>query len=548
MNKRLTSIVVVVALSALSALSAGTVQAKSATLRVTGSVRGVSNSTSAVLLLAYDGTGVRAQLKSNGSFAISVPAKFVSKFVTRIRGRGATLHVLTEGIYMGPVLMRTASATKGYTRLSPSLKGTVALGAMTWKPGYASAAVPVKYLDVSSSIKLRKRAPISKFSGTRYGLPAVAQRVTAVGADSIQPGADADKDGLPNLADSDMNGDNIPDAAQPSSANDFQGLDKSQVLEARPVAKTALEKILSREADIEVNSNVNPSATASQIADFLKTSLTVDIYQAVDASTASGMKLVLDCTKLSYCEPGSTAVVRAPPRDPNDGKFLHQLQDADGKIVVPYVSYQGRFDVRFYPGAASTAQGNLTGDTYQVITSLNGQLSSSESLVVTSSVATPTAIVSLGGKSGSDPRGWTALRIPSLTALDIAFYRPQSFAPDSTEAQIRLLDRGGLSYVVTLWPEDDTNTGYRCMVSHFSNLSPTLIKGSSSQPDVLFDKEQVPAANGTKLSLTVDAQKCLADQNNRKHSFVSGDKWHVELEARDSDNNRVRVHQSFIVP
>ena len=241
-------------------------------------------------------------------------------------------------------------------------------------------------------------------------------------------------------------------------------------------------------------------------------------------------------------------MVRAAPGDPNDGKPLSALQDTDGLIAVPQRAGENTYLLRFFPGAASAAAGNLAGDVYELITKVDGQTTTSEAKVVTSSVATPMALISLDGKTVSTNRDAAPVAVSSLSALQLSFYRPQSFAGDGAET---LLDRGGLAYFVSIWPDDKSNTGYFCKAQHMGNLSATLLKSPSSLPPVeqgVFDSELAPTANGTKLSLALDAQKCLTDQANAKHTFVSGQAWRLELEAQDSDGNKVRVDTRFQIP
>lgn len=497
------------------------------------------------MLLAHSGESVRAPLQPDGSFALTVPQRLVSKFATAKRGRGSTLHVLTNGEYAGPVLLRKSGNTKGFMRLSPTVKGTVRVGTVMMAKGFAIARAKANMVDSSTTVRLRGGTPVSALSTqTSYGEVFVSSFVTISG-DNATLGADADKDGLPNLADPDMNGDGLLDAAQPESTTDYVGLASDLVLEGRPNSSVGFAKILDLESSVQTNSNANPSVTAEQIRAALAVGLKIQISR-INLTDATRTQLLIDCRKLTYCEPGSKSMVRGAPGDPIDGKSLYELQDSSGLIVMPIYGSEGRLTV--YPGVASAAEGLLAGDVFELIMRVGGVTVSSEAKVVTSSVATPMALVSLGGSPITSPRGEIAVAVSSLSAMNVTFYRPQAFASGSTSA---LVDRGGLTYFVSIWPNDKSNTGYMCSVKHYGGLSSTLLKSPTSLPPVeqgVFDSEVKPTSNGTKLSFALDARACLADQTNAKHTFISGSEWRLELMGQDSDGNKVNVSSLFKVP
>ena len=524
--------------------------AASAGIRVTGKIKGVDAANSAIMLLAHDGTSIRVPLETSGKFSINVPKKISKKFATTTKGRGATLHVLTNGEYNGPVVLRKSSNKKGHTRLSPNIKGKINVGTLTMKTGFALGRVKTTLVDSTSSVRLKAGAPVSTASTNADRGTHIVGAFAALTGDASSLGADADRDGLPNVADPDMNGDNLPDAAQPESTTAFEGLNNDLVLSGRPESDVVLAKILDLESPIQVNSNANPSVTEEQIRAALAAGMKIQIAR-IGIPQSAGTSVFIDCRKLSYCELGSKSMVRGAPGDPIDGKSLFELQNADGLIEVPVVtspsgSYEARLTV--YPGIASTAEGNLAGDVFDMITKVNGVITSASTKVVTSSVATPMALISFGGSPVTSPRGETAVSITSTSAIPVEFYRPQSFAKGSTST---LLDRGGLTYFVSIWPQDNTNTGYPCQVKHYSTLSSTLLKSPTSLPPVeqgMFDSEVSPTANGKKLSFTLDAAQCLNDQTNRKHSLVSGAEWRMELMGQDSDGNKVNVKTLFRIP
>lgn len=549
MKKKIVSLVLGLCIIGGTANIAGPVDAATASsLRISGTVSGLDRTAgNAVMLLAYDGSSVRASVSADGKFTVAVPKKIVARFSTKKRGRGASLHILKNGEYVGPVMLSKKTTKLGYMTLSPSLKGVVKLGKFKMKANYAAGTVATKFLDTSATVRLRKSMPVGALSQSSNMLMTIVRATSSIKKSVGTLGADADRDGLPNVADEDMNGDGLLDAAQPESLNDFEGLQQQQVLAGRPTSKINLVKILNLETAIQTNSNANPSVTLEQVREALAAGLSIEIGLPVSSTDLSQTSVLIDCRKLSFCELGSSAVVRAAPGDPNDGKKLSDFQNSEGLIVIPQRAGESTFMLRFYPGVASAANGNLAGDVFELITRFAGQTVASEAKVVTSSVATPMALMSLDGQRITFARGISPVSVSSTTAMKLDFYRPQAFADDGSE---RLIDRGGLTYFYSIWPDDGSNTGYFCQSKHVDGLSSSLLRSPATLPPVeqgIFDGNLAPS-NGELLSMTLNAQQCLADQQNKRHSFVSGSKWRLEVEAQDSDGNKVRTNVPFFVP
>lgn len=518
---------------------------------VTGRLTG-SDPTFAVLLVANDGSSVRVDPDASGRFTVKVPSKIAKSFVVQRTGKGATLHILKSGEYAGPVVLGKATKTKGYTRLTSKKSGTVSVGTIAMKTGYAIGKASKTVVDTSSTVRMKNDAPV----GSQGVLDQMVMGpVTSFGTltdDAAAIGADADRDGLPNFADGDVNGDGILDAAQPSTATEFQGLQSRQALVNRPRSNISFNKILQEdEVGLQINSNLNPAVTEDQIRQYLERNLSIETLLPFDSfSTAEfeATKVLVDCRKLSYCTKETPGFIDRGLTDA-DGKTMAEIQDANGIITMPKRRGENTYLLRFYPRAASAAAGNLTGDTFELIRTYNGQVVSSEAKVVTSSVAAPMAFASVDGKlfdASSRPKFRTNV-ISNASAIPVTFHRPQAFAEGSSS---RLVDRGGLKYFVSLWPLDQSNTGYPCPMSSLSSLSPTLLKTTATgeYDQSMFDSDQSPAANGTQLGFTLDAKGCMAAQRNSKHTMASGQRWTLEFEAQDADSNKVRIGLEFLVP
>lgn len=518
---------------------------------VTGRLTG-SDPSIAVLLVANDGTSVRVNPDSSGKFTAKVPSKIASSFVVQRSGKGATLHVLKNGEYSGPVVLGKVTKSKGYTRLTTKKSGTVSVGTIAMKTGYAIGKASKTVIDTGATVRLKNDAPVGSQGLLDQMVMGPVQSFTALTNDAAAIGADADRDGLPNFADGDVNGDGILDATQPSSVTEFQGLQSNQAFGNRPRSNISFNKILQEdEQNLQINSNLNPLVTEDQIRQYLERNLSIETLLPFDSFSAvefEATKVLVDCRKLSYCTKETPGFIDRGLTDA-DGKTMAEIQDANGLITMPKRRGENTYLLRFYPRAASAAAGNLTGDTFELIRTFNGEVVSSEAKVVTSSVAAPMAFASADANvfnAASSPK-YRTHSISNVSAIPFTFYRPQTFAEGSSS---QLVDRGGLKYFVSLWPVDQSNTGYPCPMSSFSALSPTLLKTTATgeYDQSLFDSEQMPTTNGTKLGFTLDAKACMAAQRNSKHTMASGQQWSLEFEAQDADSNKVRIGFSFVVP
>jgi hypothetical protein len=529
-------------------MATSSVDAASTRLTVSGRLA-KAGADAAVLLIADDGTSVRAAVASSGKFTLRVPTKIARKFVTRRTGTGPTLHVLKSGEYAGPVVLNAASSTKGWTRLTAKRSGTLSVGTLTMKSKYAIGKAKRTVIDTSRTVRMKKKVPVGARGLLDQMLVGPVRSFASLTKNAATLGADADRDGLPNLADADMNGDGTPDAGQVTAGDQFEGLAGGDVLTNRPRSSIWFSKILEQDAGTPVNSNMNPLVTEEQVRAYLASALSIEI--GTSPQDFAGTSIQIDCRKLSYCSAGSASLIRGAPGEAIDGKSLFEVQDETGLITMPKRAGENTYLLRFYPGVASAAEGNLAGDTFEIITKTNGVVTASEARVVTSSVAAPMAITSVGGtqmsRSNIDPRD-TFVPVAAASAIALSFYRPQSFVDGSTSL---LNDRGGLTYKVSIWPMDQSNTGYGCPVSSLSALSSTLRASAPSVPQGdqgLFDSDQTPSANGTELGFTLDAAACLAAQPSARHSLISGDRWRIEIEGVDSDENKVRVSTGFVAP
>ena len=518
------------------------VDAASRKLTVTGKVKSAGDQTLAVLLVGHDGTSVRVPVAANGSFAVKVPATIVSKMSTRKKGKGPTLHIVKSGEYAGPIVL-ARKGTKGYARLIASANGTLKVGTVTLRGKYATSNAKQTVIDSSVSIRLKSGAPVSAFSIREQMVMGPVRSFAAIVKETTVSGADSDRDGLPNFADADLNGDGVLDAAQPDSSVTFDSSAGEIKKVDTPSGRFAFQKQLTHPQEVEVNSNANPNVTSEQIFAYLTKNMSVSMSVQMQANEIADTTVLVDCRKLSYCSLGSKSMVRGAPGSAVDGKELATLQNADGLIVMPQREGENMRMLRFYPGAASASEAALAGDTFELILQKNGITTFSTVYVVTSSFVTPMSVTSMNGTPIKvlDKQD-SGLVLGADRKISLTFYRPQSFKTGSTS---ELLDRGGMTYLVSLRPQNGSNTGYICPASALSNLSSTLVAKPAEPYPGFFDTEQVPSTNGAVLGFTVDASKCPEMGTGAMPTFASGSKWIIELMARDSDDNTADVEVMF---
>jgi hypothetical protein len=551
-------------------------------LVVTGRLRGAGPSVR-VLLVGADGTSVSTAPSSTGAFTLRVTnARLLAKLVTGRRGTGPALQLVRSGDYAGPVVLRVKRSV-GFGRLAPTLTGTVDVGTLRYKAaGYALAkkAVATTRLDTRHTMRLAGGVPLGAGTfGATGRLRTSALRTRSVApAGELPPdlaglGADADRDGVPNVADVDMNGDQVLDAAQAESALPTEGggtLTGTEVLAGRPRAAISFRKILNTDSRSSVNSNVTPGATWEQLGGYLRDNLMIETIvgqgdiqallcpgQPFDTPCAAAQALArvtMDCRTLDYCQPGTPAVIRAQAGSGLDGQPLSVLFDEQGLITLPQdTHYQGPgtapwetgFQLNFLPsGAGSSLQ--FVGDAFEfAFYDAAGVELARQVKVLTSSVVTAPEFTAVAGSpaAGFDDR--TPLSIPAAQAGSVAFefVRPQRLGVDATAPTPTLLDRGGLEYKVYAMTQQDF---YWCRPTQVTPTSPdlTVVTVPNEPPGrdrVMFDTAGEPA-NGGRLSFTLDLQSCLTDPLQGPGSPPpAGTTISIEMESADSDDNNTRT-------
>ena len=519
-------------------------------LTVTGKVTGSAGQNLSVMLVSNDGTGVKVTPDASGKFTAKVPAAVASGFVVSSSGKGPTLHLLKAGKYAGPVVLGKKNSTTGYTRLSTKKSGTVSVGTIAMKTGYAVSTAKTTAIDTKSSIRMTASKPVSSGSVRSAALYGPVRSFAALTSDSAQLGADADRDGLPNFADADANGDAVMDAAQPDATLPFQGLAADKTMGTRPTWDFSFRKIVRSNGQAPINSNLNATVTADQIGTYLSTGLQLEIAGNIDASQ-TGATVNMWCL-VTYCQQGSAATLVSSANPAINGKPIDTVRNTDGSLALQTTSPDTRKALVFKPGAAVKGTNALTGDAYGFTTILGGAVVANEVRVLTSGVVSPAAFATAAGRTfGTEVQAATSVRptTQQMAAFPITFFRPQDLARNSTS---QLVDRGGLRYRFVAFG-DGPNGMHVCRPSAMSGLSATLVKpvdenSTDSQKAYLFDSEQMPTANGTKLGVTLNLDACLASGPGTDARPASGTGFNLYIETYDADGNESGENIRVLVP
>lgn len=519
-------------------------------LTVSGKVAGSAGQNLTVLLVGNNGTSVRVTPSASGSFSATVPAQVATSF-RQSGGKGPTVHLLKNGKYGGPVVLGKKNSTTGYTRIAAAKGGKVSVGTIAMKTGYAVATAKSTVLDTKSSIRMKSSKPVSSGSVREAALFGPVRSFAALTDASAELGADADRDGLPNFADADANGDAILDAAQPDSSSALQGVAADKLLDRRPTWDFDFVKIVQDSGLAPVNSNIRPGVGVSDVETFLSVALRVEIAGNLDASQADTGEVSMWC-KVSYCTPGS-ATTLVSPKPELMGKPIDTVRNADGSLALQRSMPTVRRALVFKPGDAVKGTNALTGDAFGFTTSVGGVLVANEIRVLTSGVVSPPAFVSAGTRTfAGEIQTSQAVRLTSdlMNAFPVTIHRAQDFADGSTG---RLVDRGGLRYRFYMMSTGPNSQQWVCRPSGMSGLSATLVKPVDESPvdslkAYLFDSEQMPAANGAKLSVTINLNSCFSAGPSTQPKPASGTDVMFYVDTWDSSGNQSATGIRLLIP
>lgn len=413
-----------------------------------------------LILLARDGAAKPVAVGSDGRFSARVrtPA-------------GASLHLLRDGRYAGPVVLR-----KRRPRVVFAAARRLALGTITPRDGYATIARRVP----TSGRAIRTAADGAPLGAGRLGLVRVpGARAAQEGDPRAVEGADADRDGLANAFDADDDGDLTLDAIEgeePAGVSLYLSsalpLNITETMNANAGADTDLEPTLQR---------------------YLRFLFGMSADEVPGATRAG-----VSCT-FAWCA-GAEIVIQ-----PGLGESDTPWADGDGDGLLDLPREGPAFQEQIYPRATSAQV--APGDTFTATTDTGVTAVSALAMYFTSTLA----VRSLGDHVFSYPvpangSGTSADPVEIPGRVRITLWRPQRPAIPGAETGTQR-DIGGLHYGVDM-------SGSFCRPGDFSDLSETLSVQPSEDPGggeaPLRDSAPDAEPAGATLSFTLDAAACQA--------------------------------------
>jgi hypothetical protein len=466
---------------------------------------------------------VQSNGKSKKLKVISPKGTFKVKGVTL---KGASLHLISAtGQYWGPVVL-AGTRTKVYETIKGS--GSLALGTVTRKKGYAVAVAPKKRYQTSAAytVKAVKGKPVgaSKLGRVKVG------NGTSKLAGYNGPGKDADLDGIPGAFDIDDNGnlilDNVdrtgragkrlaqarvfgpalraicptPDQPQPAgctqpTSSPPSSLPSSATAEVKLFSNFKLTDAISINANIAAITDLNPLIAAA-----VPTTVTL-ATQVIGGATAT-----LDCLGNTYCASHTVGSATYPLVNFAPATFTGTYLDlATGPTG----------DAQISPGAAPADIG--AGDAF---IEMVGSSSYPGTLNFVFNTAPALTSYNVGSgvqavtydASGVAATGMTQAAPITLaagaTSLTVTFWRPQREAL-STETGT-WTDIGGLNYRADTPNTPAGSTKHSCVGAYSAATSNGAAVATTATSDGVLDPALDAQANvGNTVSWTIDLATCF---------------------------------------
>ena len=471
----------------------GSTAKAASSLTFVGKLSGANPATS-LLIVAEDGSAVRAVPGASGAFSVSVPSKLLERFG---RNPGPSVQVVSYGYYVGPVSLGGGNVW----RLKDRLSGTIDLGTVKVTEKGGTATTSASLVD-RRSLRLNTKFDRSKLSGKNDIWSSTA--------------GDNDGDGIPNMFDRDSDGNGVVDGAQMSldwkvGAKDVAKLNSKNVMSRSFGTGAQIEARLQEwKPAVPINTNVDPNATLEQLQAYQESVMNI----SVGSSLENGIEAFFDCSGNYFCS-------------------------SDG--IVPVLADQGnsKGDYGHFDNALTLlGTGKLTPDgiTGILIRKKGGVVQEQYAATVRGAVASPLVIKTAGGVAQKYPltRDTASIGGASLSALTIEFYRPQEL---QTKPRLFMADRGGFIYSISISFNGPPFVCKAANVQPSKQLIPisnSWDKGRSGQQ--YFDYDASPK-NGELLSLTVDVWGCLKNPVDGATAPSDYSGMTIRLEARDWAGN-----------
>jgi len=475
------------------------------TVTIKGKLKGASLASANVMAMGKT-TGVISTKARKGAFTLKLPSSF--------KKSGATLHIIrANGTYAAPIVLRRKGGAKksenqaggtGYQGLSGSA-GNLDLGTVAVSGGAGTPSAPAP-TGATSSAGVPLRANGAPQGAGKLGLVVM----TGATDDGVTQGGDADKDGIVNAVDVDINGNGILNdqdtATQASPSAGIQPYLFSSLLIPYAQATTA-----------------NADAFEANVQEYL----TVN-FGASGSGASALPSLSVDCRGVVWC---ATAEVATDAYGyPFDTPWP---KDAAGLYTVGHRLNGPNYDIGLLPNQPPSAI--AVGSTFAFVAGSQTWALAMGPYFQASPVLTQMGTTALGNNR---PASISVAR----SSVAITLLRPLR-APVPGAETGTAISMGTLNYKVLV---QDSRPGLSgppayCPSAAFSGLSSTLAPLSSPLSSIppgyaLADSapDAAPGPDRT-ISFTVDLTKCSGANGSPAAAPAASVK--IDVIAQDEANN-----------
>lgn len=515
-------------------LLTASVSAQAATsVSINGKVTGLEETSYQALLVSSAGAILKSTtLRSNGKFKLSGIAKS--------RLRNSSLHLTSDGSYVGPIVLRANSSTANifFSGKLPTDSSAIPLGKIDLETGYAAVR------RVSQSKVVNKALAATASSGAPIGAGKLGF-VSAVATTTGTAGQDDDSDGIINIFDVDTDGDLL--------ANSFD-LESPAVSSVPTIKEGENEDKPFTTLYLDMNDSLNVNIGSVTIDDIDEAieggSLAIVYFFGVQDITLTGAHVVCN-SALPYCrssaDGGSTSTVSGVSESvtPPSGQWSAFNDDASGYPNLDLIeAFQGGTDNVFVasvnPGVGTADL--VPGDVATLEFMENSSVRERRPISLPSYFVTVPAMSAYDIGSGtqtvsySSPPGTGSgdpLIVPTGQTITLTFWRPQRLTLGEESGEFR--DISGLHYGLIVSTQTQE---FGCDASRYSSLTSLSADGDQTLWPLLDTATadlEPDAAN--VMRFTLDLRACLQD-----NSAALNESYQVSLTAAGAQetggNNR----------
>lgn len=474
------------------------------TVTITGKLKGSALASAQVIAVGKT-TGVVTTKAKKGKFTLKLPSSF--------KKAGATLHIVrANGTYAAPLVLRKKKAAKksenqaggtGYEGLSGSV-GNLDLGNVGVSGGAATPSTPVPTGATTST-----GVPL-KANGAPQGAGELGLVVKSGASADVTQGGDADKDGIVNAVDVDMNGNGILNSQDTATQSGLSA-------EVHPFIFSSLFVPYAQAT------TTNADAFSANVEQYLAVNFGSAGPAAPDSPTLS-----VDCAGIEWC---ATATVKTSDYGYPAG--TPWPKDAAGLYTVGHRLGQPDYDIGLLPNQPPS--GLAVGSTFKFVAG-----TATAALAMGPYFQAPPVLTQIGATPLGDNR--PASISVSRTSVAITLQRPLR-APVPGAETGTAISMGTLNYGVLVQRQGTGLSGppAYCPAAAFSGLSPTLAPATSTMAVSSYGiadsaADAAPGPDRT-ISFTVDLTKCTSGPTGSPAASPTAS-VNIDVFAQDAANNQ----------